>query len=87
MTEEVRVWADSFGRWCGSVETIGNSPVWYEGNIDRIRAKIRRAIVREIEARQGSKVENLRLKNDGVASWHNLNTGDWWWRITYRETD
>ncbi len=52
--ETVTTWANGFGRWFAKVEfpTSGYGPQHLEANIDRIRAKARRAIRREINARQ-----------------------------------
>lgn len=54
-TERVTVWADGFGQWHAKVTfpDDGYGPAFLAANIGRIRAKARRAIRREIAARQG----------------------------------
>lgn len=62
--ESVHTWADSFGRWHARVTFpgIGYGPQYLNGEIARIRAKARRAIRREIAARQGEQRFTVRVK-------------------------
>lgn len=50
--EKVVTYADGSGRWFARVEFDKAGPAWIAQNIDRIRAKARRAIKREIAARE-----------------------------------
>lgn len=50
--EKVVTYADGSGRWFARVEFDEAGPQWLDQNIDRIRAKARRAIKREIAARE-----------------------------------
>lgn len=80
--ETVNTWADGFGRWHASIifgEPYG--PAYLESQVDRIRAKARRAIRREIAARQGPGRFSVR-----VEVWHvDLDSLNRAWSITYRE--
>ncbi len=53
-TETVTTYADGFGRWHARVQfpEPGYGPQYLDANIDRIRAKARRAIRREMLARE-----------------------------------
>ncbi len=62
--ERVHTWADSFGVWHARVEFpgAGYGPTHLEGQITRIRAKARRAIRREVAARQGAQRFTVRVQ-------------------------
>lgn len=62
-TETVNTYADSFGVWHARVTfpEPGYGPAHLEANNDRIRAKARRAIRREIAARQGEQRLTVRV--------------------------
>lgn len=52
--ETVTTWANAFGRWHARVDfpAPGYGPGYLDGHVDRIRAKARRAIRREIGQRE-----------------------------------
>ena len=84
MNETVTTWADAYGRWHARVDfQEGGSPVWLDYHRDRIRAKARRAIRREIEARQADPVGRTRIE---VAA-NRLDQMNRMTSITYREKD
>lgn len=62
--ESVHTWADSFGVWHARVEfpSPGYGPDFLERNIDRIRAKARRAIRREIAGRERGPIGPVRVE-------------------------
>lgn len=62
-SEVVTTWADDTGRWHARVTFPGIGYGDYlNGQIDRVRAKARRAIRREITARQGAPVGPVRVE-------------------------
>lgn len=82
MNETVNTWADSYGRWNARVDFNSSvGPYWLDQNSSRIRAKARRAIRREIEARQGDTVARVRIE----VSANRLNHMNQMTSITYRE--
>lgn len=75
--ETVETWADGFGIWHARINFLdhGYGPQFLDGQVDRLRAKARRAIRREVIAREGYhpdmritvKVEELKLDSLNVA--------------------
>ena len=63
MSEIITTWADGFGNWHAKVTFPypGYGPQYLESNIDRIRAKARRAIRREILARQNGAIKAVKV--------------------------
>lgn len=61
--EVVTTWADGFGNWHAKVqfEPPGYGNTHLAANIDRIRAKARRAIRREILARERGPIRPVRV--------------------------
>ncbi len=63
-TERVHTWADASGVWHARVEfpAPGYGPGYLDKHIARIRAKARRAIGRELRARQGDQAVRVRVQ-------------------------
>lgn len=63
MKETVTTWADGLGVWHARIDfpLPGYGPAYLDRHIDRIRAKARRAIRREIEVRQGAHPAPVRI--------------------------
>lgn len=63
MSETVETWTDAFGFWHAKVSFPypGYGPAHVSTNIDRIRAKARRAIRREILARENGPIRPVRV--------------------------
>lgn len=63
-TERVHAWADGFGTWHARVAfpDEGYGPRYLDEHADRIRAKARRAIRCELQARQGAPLGTVRLE-------------------------
>lgn len=61
--ETVTTWADGFGSWHARVDFPypGYGNVYMDENIDRIHAKARRAIRREILAREAGPIGPVRI--------------------------
>lgn len=83
-TETVATWADGHGAWHARVTFPGRGygPAHLDQHIDRIRAKARRAIRREILAREAGPVAPIRVH---VAA-HDLDSMNVMRSITYAET-
>lgn len=82
--ETVRTWADGFGRWHASV-TISDTvePNYADGSAQRIRAKARRHIRAEIEARgNGQPIRPVHIHYVGTV--HNTRNGTR--TLTYAES-
>jgi hypothetical protein len=60
--ETVHTYADSFGCWAAKVSFDPAGPAWMDANIDRIRAKARRAIRREILSRENGPINPVRVE-------------------------
>lgn len=63
-TETVTTWANGFGRWHARVSfpAPGYGPDHLDRHAARIRAKARRAIRRELAARQGAPLGTVRVR-------------------------
>lgn len=86
MTDErVKVWADGFGRWHAEVSfpSPGYGPHHLDQHWSRIRAKARRAIRREILARENGPIKPVRIK---VAD-NYLNSFNQMTRVDFIEAD
>lgn len=61
--ETVKTYADGFGCWAAKVSFPGGAgPQWMDANHSRIRAKARRAIRREILARENGPINPVRIE-------------------------
>lgn len=82
--ETVTTWADGFGTWHARVNFsgIGYGPAYLDQHIDRIRAKARRAIRREILARQAGPISPVRVH----VTANDLDSMNVMRSITYSET-
>lgn len=62
--ETVTTWADGFGRWHARVNFggIGYGPAYLDQHIGRIRARARRAIRRELLARESDPIRPVRVE-------------------------
>lgn len=81
--ETLSVWANGFGVWSCRVTFpgIGYGPLYLDANADRIRAKARRAIRREILARNTGQIAPVRV----VVSASNLNHMNIMRSVTFTE--
>jgi hypothetical protein len=76
--ESVSTWADGFGRWHARVTfpEPGYGPQYLDASIARIRAKARRAIIREVLARESvdyrCRVEVVEHDQDSLNRMHSI---------------
>ena len=61
MAESVTTWANGFGVWHARLDLAPMSPDELLRNLVRIRARARKAIRREIAARQGNQTFRVRV--------------------------
>lgn len=88
--ERVVVYADGFGRWYARVDfTEPVGPHFMLHHQERLRAKARRAIRRQIVLRQSQPVPPVRLEVADDLFRHGTSPDhmNQWWSITYREKE
>lgn len=88
IAEQVVVYADGFGLWYARVDfTEPVGPVFLLQHHERLRAKARRAIRRQLSLRQEQPLPPIRVERveDLLRRGTDPDHMNQWWSITYRE--